>query len=156
MASFACCDVPNPSPPLIRTAVFRERGEHHRRGRGTFSRFGQKPISRISIVRKRSPKGVHCDTGLMVCIGFVREVLIRIVRKPFANRTQGGFRGIPEATIREEWHRRESERSGSDTPSGHGTNSDASEGAMDGALLLRYAPSCKICSLGDGWVIACC
>ncbi|CAN0353599.1 unnamed protein product [Pylaiella littoralis] len=52
-------------------------------------------------------------------------------------RMQGGFRGIPQAEIRNEWRRTESERRKLDTQGGHGVDPDSFEGAMDGALLLR-------------------
>ncbi|CAN0431469.1 unnamed protein product [Pylaiella littoralis] len=50
---------------------------------------------------------------------------------------RGGFRGIPQAEIRDEWRRRESARGKPDTQGGHGVDPDAFEGAMDGALLIR-------------------
>ncbi|CAN0053544.1 unnamed protein product [Pylaiella littoralis] len=52
-------------------------------------------------------------------------------------RMQGGFRGIPQADIRDEWRRKESEKRKSDTQGGPGVDPDAFEGAMDGALLMR-------------------
>ncbi|CAN0072339.1 unnamed protein product, partial [Pylaiella littoralis] len=52
-------------------------------------------------------------------------------------RMRGGFRGIPQAEIRDEWRRSESERRKSDTQGGHGVDPDSFEGAMDGALLIR-------------------
>lgn len=64
-----------------------------------------------------------------------------------ATRKQEGFRGVRQDTLRDEWRRRESERRKSVGPSGHGINLDSSEGAMDGALLLRYG------SLPKGWTL---